>query len=187
MDNIDTKIQEEWKIVPKHVQFEVSNLGNIRNSGNKRLRIPSNNGNGYRRITIVENKIHKTLYIHRAVLEAFSPLDNSDNLDINHKDFNRGNNIIFNLEWMEHKENMQNSFKNGKFKNRDIKRSIEYRQLGDSGKHQWSKLDKNQIEEVYKLWFDKQFSYKQLGEKFNMTTNGIYKIIQRYKNGRYNQ
>lgn len=186
MDNIETKIQEEWKILPRYTQFEVSNLGNIRNFGNKRLRIPSNNGNGYKRITIVIDKVHKTLYIHRAVMEAFCPIENSDNFEPNHKDFNRSNNKLSNLEWKTHKRNMQISFENNQFKNRDIKRSREFKELGDSGKHHWSKLNKEQILEIYNLWITKKYTYESLGRKYNITGGAIKQAILRYQNGRYN-
>lgn len=44
--------------------------------------------------------------IHRLVLEAFSPNENSDKLTVNHKDEDKTNNNIKNLEWMTVKENV---------------------------------------------------------------------------------
>ena len=47
---------------------------------------------------------HKT--IHRLVLEAFSPNENADKLTVNHKDEDKTNNNLENLEWMTVKQNV---------------------------------------------------------------------------------
>lgn len=174
----------EWRVVPSFPQYEVNNIGEIRNLNGK-LRCPSDNGAGYTRITVKDNKKWRTLYIHRAVLEAFNPILNSSNFDINHKDFNRSNNKLENLEWLSHKENMNVSFSSGQFKKRDKKRSEKFKKLGDTGKHCWSKLNKEKILEIYKLWQTGGFNYSQLGKKYGVTGVAIKYAIKRLENGRY--
>lgn len=50
--------------------------------------------------------VPKTLYIHRAV--GLTYLQNPNNYsDIDHKDGNRHNNNVSNLEWVDHKENIR--------------------------------------------------------------------------------
>ena len=50
--------------------------------------------------------------IHRLVAEAFIP--NPDNLpEVNHKDGNKHNNNVDNLEWITKSDNMKHGFKNG--------------------------------------------------------------------------
>lgn len=58
----------------------------------------SNNNGGYLRVDLCKDGGRKTVLIHRLVAEAYLP--NPDNLPIvNHKDENKQNNHISNLEW----------------------------------------------------------------------------------------
>jgi hypothetical protein len=45
--------------------------------------------------------------VHRLVLEAFCPIENSENYEVNHKDGNIKNNNLNNLEWCTGEENRQ--------------------------------------------------------------------------------
>ena len=66
---------------------------------------PKNNGTGYFTVCLYKNKIHKYYLIHRLVAQAFIP--NPDNLsEVNHKDEDKSNNRADNLEWCDHKYNM---------------------------------------------------------------------------------
>lgn len=61
--------------------------------------------NGYLSVELFKNKTRKRLLIHRLVAQAFIP--NLDNLpQVNHKDENRQNNEVDNLEWCTPKYNM---------------------------------------------------------------------------------
>ena len=113
---------EVWRAVKDYEGlYEVSNLGRIRSvprtvrvgkgKGYERLieskiLSPSINGSGYK-IIILKKPNHKVICrtIHRLVAEAFIP--NPNNLtDVNHKDEDKMNNNVENLEWMAHKDNM---------------------------------------------------------------------------------
>lgn len=73
--------------------------GNIKSIKYNRLLQPYLNNNGYLKIKLVnKDGIRKNLLVHRVIAEAFLP--NPDNLpEINHKDENKLNNAIDNLEW----------------------------------------------------------------------------------------
>lgn len=113
---------EVWKAVKDYEGlYEVSNLGRIRSVSRVirwgrgkgydkliegRILSPSINNSGYE-IIILNKPKHKTICrtIHRLVAEAFIP--NPNNLtDVNHKDEDKMNNNVENLEWMTHKDNM---------------------------------------------------------------------------------
>ena len=65
------------------------------------------------RNAITNKRVDK--YIHRLVSEYF--LDNPKNKKIvNHKDCNRSNNIVSNLEWVTSKENIEYAMKMGNLK-----------------------------------------------------------------------
>ena len=67
----------------------------------------------YVRLSIDGNSKHRT--IHRLVAETFLP--NKQNLpQINHKDGNKKNNKVSNLEWCTQKHNMQHAIKTGLWK-----------------------------------------------------------------------
>ena len=59
---------------------------------------PAIDNKGYNRVHLCKNSISKTYKVHRLVAEAF--IDNPDNLpQVNHKDENKLNNNVNNLEW----------------------------------------------------------------------------------------
>ena len=70
--------------------------------------------NGYLRVYARNTALNKRrdIYIHRAVAEAFIPNPNGYRC-INHKDTNRANNAIENLEWCDHKYNNEYTMKLG--------------------------------------------------------------------------
>ena len=66
----------------------------------------------YAVVSLYKNKRKKNFYVHRLVAETF--IDNPKNLPIvNHKDFNKKNNCVENLEWVTQKENVHHAFENG--------------------------------------------------------------------------
>lgn len=61
---------------------------------------------GYHRVNIVydEGGLHDK-YVHRLILETFSPIDEMQSLDCAHKDDDKNNNKISNLMWMTRADN----------------------------------------------------------------------------------
>lgn len=53
-----------------------------------------------------------TYSVHRLVLENFSPCDNMKELQVNHKDGNKKNNSLTNLEWVSCQENITHAVEN---------------------------------------------------------------------------
>lgn len=66
---------------------------------------------GYLRIKISKNGKHTTLKVHRLVAELF--IGNIDDMQINHKDGNKENNNVENLEVVSCKENIQHAISTG--------------------------------------------------------------------------
>jgi len=68
--------------------------------------------NGYKTVDLCKDGKVKTTLVHRIVAEAFLP--NPDGLRfVNHKDSNRANNIVSNLEWVTSSENRKHGITNG--------------------------------------------------------------------------
>lgn len=92
---------EIWKpVVGYEGLYEVSNLGKIRNIKLNKYKSPTKTSNGYMRIGLNKNGDGKLFFVHRLVADAF--LSNPDNLPcINHKDEDKTNNSVDNLEWCD--------------------------------------------------------------------------------------
>lgn len=114
-------MKEIWKQIDGFENYEVSNLGNVRNTifinnicekkQNKILKQHLQNS-GYLKTTLRKEKKQYNKTIHRLVAKAFIP--NPNNLpQVNHIDGNKQNNCVDNLEWCTQKENMKHAFKTG--------------------------------------------------------------------------
>lgn len=102
---------EVWKDIDGFDdKYQVSNLGQIRStySGKKHRTIvlkPMVQKNGYLYVVLWKDGKKKNKLIHRLVALAF--VDNPNNYpEVNHKDENKENNTVDNLEWCEHKTNI---------------------------------------------------------------------------------
>ena len=95
---------EEWADIEGYEGlYQVSSLGRVKSLSNDKKRKEKilkafNNRKGYLKVMLSKNSKRKKYLIHRLVAQAF--IDNPDNLPcINHKDENKENNCVDNLEW----------------------------------------------------------------------------------------
>ncbi len=95
---------EEWRTIEGYEdKYEVSNLGRVRSlhsyGGNTcRVMKPGKRTDGYLHVRLSKNGVVKQFLVHRLVAKAFIP--NPNNLEmVNHKDENKVNNCVENLEW----------------------------------------------------------------------------------------
>jgi hypothetical protein len=94
---------EFWKVIDEFPNYSVSNFGNIKNNTTCKIMKTSIKA-GYYNVSLTNNKKRRTLKIHRIVAKAF--ISNPENKsDVNHKDKNKLNNNLDNLEWNTRKEN----------------------------------------------------------------------------------
>jgi len=100
--------QEIWKDVIGYEGFyQVSNLGRVRMTKDKRIKVPHENIYGYLVVKMTKNGIVKHHTIHRLVAMAF--IENKENKPcVDHIDTNKYNNNVSNLRWVTPKENVNN-------------------------------------------------------------------------------
>jgi hypothetical protein len=94
---------EQWTQIVEFPNYYISTFGNVKNNVTSKYLKPTCKA-GYYNITLTNNKLKKTCKVHRLVALAF--IENTENKpDVNHKDKNKLNNNLSNLEWMTRKEN----------------------------------------------------------------------------------
>lgn len=89
--------------------YQVSNTGkvrslNYRHTGKTKVLKQHTKDNGYKRIGLNRNGKRTNYFIHRLVAQAFIPNPNNYPI-INHKDENKTNNAVWNLEWCTYEYN----------------------------------------------------------------------------------
>ena len=88
-----------WKVVERNPKYEVSDSGEVRLTETKQVLKQRTDRYGYPKVTFNENgQAKSTPTVHKLVADAFIP--NPDNMPcINHKNENKCDNRVENLEW----------------------------------------------------------------------------------------
>ena len=168
-------MKEQWKKIEDYENYSVSNLGRIRND---KTGLMQNQylSNKYFLVCLSQGRKWKMFRAHRLVAMAFVP--NPENKPcINHKNLNKTDNRVENLEWCTDLENMQHAIKNGIEFNKFIKNNkFASHPESQNGR---AKLNKNQIIEIRKLYTTGNYYQKELAEKFNVIQAHISRIIRK--------
>lgn len=102
------------KIIDGFENYLVRDDGNIFSLKRKRCLTPRKVGGGYYQVRLYKDHDidGKYIYVHRLVADAF--LEKVDGKhEINHKDGNKKNNSVENLEWVDRNENLSHAFNTG--------------------------------------------------------------------------
>lgn len=98
---------EEYRDIKDYENYQVSNIGNVRNKITEKILRPGIDAHGYYLVVLYKNRKGTSKKIHRLMCETF--LDNYENKScVDHIDNNKLNNDLKNLRWCSHKENNQN-------------------------------------------------------------------------------
>jgi hypothetical protein len=110
---------EEWRVIEKAINYEISNCGQVRNKNTNKILKPTLNS-GYLAISLRINNKTTTAFAHRLVATTFVVCPDETYV-VNHKDGNKKNNNVENLEWVSLSENGKHAFRLGLNKGRKIK------------------------------------------------------------------
>lgn len=100
-----------WRTVPDWPKYEVSDTGRVRNRRRGTVRKPAIS-DGYAVVTFTRQGRKRRLRVHRLVAEAFIPNPHGKP-QVNHRDGDRANNRVSNLEWCTASENHRHKFASG--------------------------------------------------------------------------
>lgn len=95
---------EDWKEIKGFPNYMISNFGNVWNKKRNRTVSTSKNNHGYMQVCLYNNGKKTVKTVHRIVAEAFLP-NIYERDEVNHKDENKTNNNVNNLEWCNRKYN----------------------------------------------------------------------------------
>lgn len=134
-------MKEIWKNIPRYEGYQASNKGRIRTFNkttftkkhgirhwkNKIMKLKpskthnsSKQGGGYR-ITLWKDGKSKDFLVARLIATTFLEDLIETKMTVNHKNGNRLDNRVENLEWLTHSENIKYGFENNQFLQTNIK------------------------------------------------------------------
>ena len=186
--------KEVWMSIPGYSRYFVSNTGKIkiikkRHSKNREgfseLFLKSRTINGYQAHTLVSNKGKKhTVYLHKAIATCFvSKPDAKTKFIVVHKDGNKANNLVENLDWSSFSNFMKTEFETGRRSNKNLwkKRLKKYGPTGGTkppGKK--VNMSPENIKNIYDLFYFKGATLKKIAIEFNCSESHIYNLLQRF-------
>lgn len=174
MENIQ-ELKEEWREFNDAKGYFISNLGRVKIT-RKSSRYPNGvildtnffrrDKDGYARLSYRDNNnVSKIQVIHRLVaLNFLEPIEGKN--IVNHKDNNRLNNRVDNLEWVTPKENVYHSFQHG-----NRKKCLEVPRQ--------SKLTPYQISQI--PFLRQHYSLKKISDLFNISYTSMKNLTIKLK------
>lgn len=147
---------EIWKKHPL-THYLISNIGRVKNPKTGKLIKCFVNAHGY--LVVAKRVTTRARGVHRAMMEAFFGVI-PENLVVNHKDGNKLNNILSNLEVVTVSYNTQHAYDMGLSKGR----------RGED--NHGSKITEAELLEMYQL-FELGYNNDYIGEKFNLHSRYI--------------
>lgn len=105
-------INEQWRPVKGFEGlYEVSNLGRVKSLKYGKILKPGMTKDGYLFVILCRNGKMKYFKVHRLVATAFIP-NPMDLPEVNHKDENKINNVVSNIEWCSRRYNVNYGSRN---------------------------------------------------------------------------
>lgn len=169
-------LNNSFKPIKNYEDYLVNENGDVFSKKNNKLLKPRESKNGYLKITLYKNGKCKTFSIHRLV--ALAHLNNPNNYPvINHKDGNKLNNNISNLEWCTVSQNIKHAFDNGLC---ETCRAASRQNCKNAHEARIKHLDEN-LKELFDEIFIRKSKTKDISKKFNFSERYINEIKNKQK------
>lgn len=162
-----------WKTVvyngEEYNQFQISNDGQLKNVKTGTVYKQVVNKKGYNQVCVSlgSRDKKKVFRIHKAVAETFISNPNNKK-EVNHKDGNKNNNHVSNLEWVTPSENVQHACQNG----------LHTPLYGvDNGRAKLTQDDVNYIRTHF-ICGDRKYGARALSREFNVDKDIILNVAR---------
>lgn len=156
-------MSEIWKTLKDYPNYQVSNFGRVKSLINSLMLRTDKSKSGYLSVRVYKNTKHKVYRVSRLVGFVFIP--NPENKPfINHKDGNKLNNHVINLEWCTQSENIKHAYRTG----------LMITGGEDSPNHKISNSDAETIRAMYKTGC---YFQKEIGRLFDIEQSQISRIV----------
>jgi hypothetical protein len=142
-------------------KYEITKCGIIRNKATGAIKSQYISSTGYYMISISTNNKSKPYRVHRLLAENFITKVAGKNC-INHKDGNKLNNSLDNLEWCNHLENMKHAFNSNLANNTGINNGM-------------AKIN-DDIAKQIKIMLKEKVSQQKIADKFNISRSLVLGI-----------
>lgn len=145
--------------------LEVSDTGEVRRKSNHKPRRVRIDNAGYLEVRVAINKKIHYLGLHRLVAKTWHPQENYEGLVVNHKDGNKLNNHIDNLEWCTQKVNVEHAVNNNLYSERH-------------GKHVLTEDDVLQIRKEF-IPESRTYGVRALATRYGVGRTTIHNVVHR--------
>jgi len=149
--------------------YSVSDTGLLRNNKTNKILKQTIHKTGYYCVTVKpygRNGKQKCFRVHREVALAFLP-KSEEHTQVNHKDGNKTNNHVSNLEWCTGSENILHAIKTGLMK---VRRGSDVR---------CSKLNVELIKKIRQEYKETKITLRELGKKYGVAHNTLCNAINK--------
>ena len=175
-NELDNLPGEVWRDVIGYEGFyKVSNYGRVKSVrfGKENILNACVSQKGYLRVNLSKIGSGKCLEVHQLVALAFLEKPDGD-FEIDHRDGNKLNNHVSNLEWVTHGENLRRAYERG------------LRLPMSGSRHKLSKLTAEDVRYIRANYIPGhcEFGARPLARRFNVSKSTIERIIygETYKN-----
>lgn len=165
--------KEIWLEIPGwDGMYQASNLGNIKSLRSNRILAVTLTPLGYGYVSIYKGLKHFKRTVHGLVMRAFVG-EPPHGMEINHKDFNRSNNRIDNLEYVTHAVNVKYSWDHGKHTRQRVKRVSGVKHFNVGCNNPQSKLVESEVIEIRELLSKQTHSIAEIARFYNVSGSAI--------------
>lgn len=162
---------EKWRLIEGYEhQYEVSNMGNVRNHiRGKNLSLVTHH-TGYIKVVLYNNAKRKQFSVNVLVARAF--ISNPENKpESNHINGIKSDNRACNLEWVTKSENIKHAFKLGLMKS----------PFKGGELHNQNKLSRNDVLQIRSIHEQGWVNQKEIAQAYNVKANTINQIVNRVR------
>ena len=154
---------EEWKPIKGFPNYRVSNLGRVWSYIRRKMMTRTPNPKGYRRVILTPAKGKKAKHIQVSLLVAFTFIGppNGGETEVDHKNRNKADDRLENLEWLSHLKNVERAIVTGE-------------------DHHRSKITSQEKRDILDL-HRRGFSSKNIARHFPITPTRINQIVREAK------